>query len=50
MEITEIKMVKMFLKKNHNNKNSKGLQLNTHMRRIHFGDIYNHAVRKERKR
>lgn len=36
-------------KTNENNKNSKGLQLNTHIRRIHFGDIYNHAVRKERK-
>lgn len=22
----------------------KGLQLNTHIRGIHFGDIYNHAV------
>lgn len=22
----------------------KGLQLNTHIREIHFGDIYNHAV------
>lgn len=37
-------------KENENNKYSKGLQLNTHIRRIHFGDIYNHAVRKERKR
>lgn len=36
------------LKKAENNKNSKGLQLNTHIRRIYFGDIYNHAVRKER--
>lgn len=40
----------VFFGKKKKNKNSKGLQLNTHIRRIHFGDIYNHAVRKERKR
>lgn len=43
MKITKPKTKRMLKK----NKESKGLQLNTHIRRDPFGDIYNHSVRKK---